>query len=57
VLYMSGYTGDALPVQELLNSGAALLHKPFTALSLANKIRDVLAAGQPAPPAVPVTSP
>jgi two-component system, cell cycle sensor histidine kinase and response regulator CckA len=30
VLYMSGHTGDALPVQELLNSGAALLHKPFT---------------------------
>jgi nitrogen-specific signal transduction histidine kinase/ActR/RegA family two-component response regulator len=57
VLYMSGYTGDALPVQELLNSGAALLHKPFTGLSLATKVREVLAAAKPSPPAVPVTSP
>jgi PAS domain S-box-containing protein len=57
VLYMSGYTGDALPVQELLNSGAALLHKPFTGLSLATKVREVLAAAKPSPRAVPVTSP
>jgi len=57
VLYMSGYTGDALPVRELLNSGAALLHKPFTGLSLATKVREVLAAAKPSPPAVPVTSP
>ena len=57
VLYMSGYTGDALPVQELLNSGAALLHKPFTGLSLATKVREVLATAKPSPSAVPVTSP
>jgi PAS domain S-box-containing protein len=49
VLYMSGYTGDALPVQELLNSGAALLHKPFTGLSLATKVREVLATGKAVP--------
>jgi two-component system cell cycle sensor histidine kinase/response regulator CckA len=56
VLYMSGYTGDALPVRELLNSGAALLHKPFTGLSLATKVREVLGAAKPAPSTVPVIS-
>jgi PAS domain S-box-containing protein len=56
VLYMSGHTGDALPVRELLNSGAALLHKPFTGLSLATKVREVLGAAKPAPSTVPVIS-
>jgi CheY-like chemotaxis protein len=39
VLYMSGYTEDAMP-------GAAFLRKPFTPAALTRKIREVLEAGQ-----------
>ncbi|MEA3244964.1 MAG: response regulator, partial [Gemmatimonadota bacterium] len=42
ILFASGYTGDATVVHGLLEQGAALLHKPFTAAGLAGRIREVL---------------
>ncbi|HYW42198.1 MAG TPA: PAS domain S-box protein [Bryobacteraceae bacterium] len=42
VLYMSGYTGDVLVRRSILESAAACLVKPFTAETLAGKVREVL---------------
>ncbi len=44
VLFMSGYTDDALAPLGVLDPGVALLQKPFTAEALTRKIREVLAA-------------
>ena len=43
VLFMSGYTDDAVVRNGLLGSGRAFLQKPFTPAMLVRKIRDVLA--------------
>jgi len=42
VLYMSGYSGNAITHQGLLDPGADYVPKPFTALSLAGKVREVI---------------
>ena len=42
VLYMTGYTDDALGTQGVPSSGAAFLRKPFTPHTLATKVREVL---------------
>ncbi len=44
VLFISGYTNDVVLRQKLLERGAMLLHKPFTADALAAKVRGVLDA-------------
>jgi PAS domain S-box-containing protein len=42
VIYMSGYTEDAIAQHGVLNPGIAFLHKPFTSEALSRKIREVL---------------
>jgi CheY-like chemotaxis protein len=42
VIYMSGYTEDAIVHHGILDPGIAFLHKPFTSETLAQKIREVL---------------
>jgi two-component system cell cycle sensor histidine kinase/response regulator CckA len=42
VIYMSGYTDESIVHHGILNAGIAFLHKPFTSVTLADKLRDVL---------------
>jgi len=42
VIYMSGYTDDAIVQHGVLTPGIAFLHKPFTSESLGQKLREVL---------------
>jgi len=42
VVYMSGYTDDAIVRHGLLEQGTAFIQKPFTPSSLARKVREVL---------------
>ena len=45
VLYMSGYSGDVIAQHGVLEPGTHLLAKPFSAIALTRKIREVLDEG------------
>jgi PAS domain S-box-containing protein len=45
VLFMSGYTDDAILQHGVLDSGVAYLQKPLTPASLTRKVREVLRGG------------
>jgi FixJ family two-component response regulator len=42
VLYMSGYTDNAIVNRGLLEDGTNFIQKPFTRLEILRKIREVL---------------
>jgi len=42
VIYMTGYTDDAIVEHGVLHPGVALLHKPFTSDALGRKVREAL---------------
>ena len=42
VLFMSGYTDDAIVHHGVLDAGTSFLQKPFSAISLARKVKEVL---------------
>jgi FixJ family two-component response regulator len=44
VLYMSGHTDDAIARHGVLQDGLHFMHKPFSRLELADKVREALDA-------------
>ena len=46
LLLMSGYTDDAIMRHGVLDAGTAFLQKPFTPRTLAQRVREVLDAGE-----------
>jgi CheY-like chemotaxis protein len=53
VLYMSGYTDEAIVHHAVLDPEASLLPKPFTPTVLVQKVRELLDADQPRGPGSP----
>ncbi|HEX6314290.1 MAG TPA: ATP-binding protein, partial [Gemmatimonadaceae bacterium] len=48
ILYMSGYTGDAVTQRSMLTEGAEFLEKPFTPDQLLRRVDEILRSHRPA---------
>jgi DNA-binding response OmpR family regulator len=48
ILYMSGYTGDAVTQRAMLDEGAEFLEKPFTPDKLLQRVDEILRNRRPA---------
>jgi nitrogen-specific signal transduction histidine kinase/CheY-like chemotaxis protein len=48
ILYMSGYTGDAVTQRAMLDEGAEFLEKPFTPDQLLQRVDEILRSHRPA---------
>jgi PAS domain S-box-containing protein len=57
VLYMSGHTDGVISEHGLLKQGVQFLHKPYTRLTLARKVREVLGTSDESPSAAPAAAP
>jgi CheY-like chemotaxis protein len=55
VLFVSGYTADAVTEQGVIPEGVDLIKKPFSIETLANRVRDLVAARSAAPDERPAT--
>ncbi len=51
VIYMSGYADNVIANHGVLEAGTTFLQKPFSPAALLVKVREVLDAGKPQPPA------
>ena len=49
VIYMSGYTDDAITQHGVLDPRLAFIQKPFTSNVVLAKVREVLSAPEPPP--------
>ena len=48
ILYMSGYTGDAVTQRAMVDEGAEFLEKPFTPDTLLRRVDEILRNHRPA---------
>ncbi len=56
VLFMSGYTDEAIVQHGVLDASVEFIQKPFTSAGLARKVRDVLNRKSAGPPVSPTES-
>jgi len=56
VLFMSGYSDEAVPRRGVVDPNASFLEKPFATADLARRVREILEQRSPATETAPITS-